>query len=389
MNKTLPDVIADVLTYHGAVVEKTAEDCLEVVVPPEIAPILNVSEYVRLSFPYGGTCEYAVSATFDSKFFGSLGKLFANVGKFASVHLEPSLPNIEKTARIVNERLVFQNAVFRPDRVEISDISYLLVCLKYTALSDEKHEGIVPVLINGLNLSTTPLESAFGQVLENLRELDSSADKEQYVENHIRKNPALTLGSEALAKTFHAACAAGIKIVLERQQEFIKSLNRRLNRDVKRVFEYYGALKGEIDRKREGVEGSDGKTDALINKLNAIEAERKGKIQDLIAKYALNIRIEPLTAVAIETRGPLFWITIKRRLAARRFPVTYNTVVRGLDALPCESCFHPRGGYCVCDDKLHIVCSECFTPCPSCGRQYCKACHKDRCPKCKRNFERY
>lgn len=386
MNKTLPDVIADVLTYHGAVVDKTAEDCLDVVVPPEIAPLLNVPEYVRLSFSYGGTCEHAVSATFDSKFFGSLGKLFANAGKFASARFEPSLPNIEKTARLVDERFVFHNAIFRPDRVETSDISYLLVCLKYTAVSDEKHEGIVPVLINGMNLSTIPLEGAFDEVLKNLQEPDSGADEEQNVENRIRENLSLTLGSEALAKTFHAACAAGVQIVLERQQEFIKSLDRRLNRDVKRVFEYYDALKGEIDRKREqkGVEGSDGKTDSLMNKLNAIEAERKGKIQDLIAKYALNIRIEPLTAVAIETRVPLFWITIKRRLAARSFPVTYNTIVGGFDALPCESCFHPRGGYSVCDDKLHIVCVECFATCPSCGRQYCKACHKDTCPKCKR-----
>ncbi|HZX48560.1 MAG TPA: hypothetical protein VFF47_05015 [Nitrospirota bacterium] len=73
----------------------------------------------------------------------------------------------------------------------------------------------------------------------------------------------------------------------------------------------------------------------LRTKLNAIESERNWKIQDLISRYALSIQIEPVSAIRIETPVSLFLINIKRRLASRQFPVTYNTLTRHLDPLPC------------------------------------------------------
>ncbi len=66
---------------------------------------------------------------------------------------------------------------------------------------------------------------------------------------------------------------------------------------------------------------------------------------------------------------------IKRRLASRQFPVTYNPLTRHLDPLPCESCFHPKGAFYICDDRLHIVCAGCFRTCPDCSKQYCHACN--------------
>jgi hypothetical protein len=116
--------------------------------------------------------------------------------------------------------------------------------------------------------------------------------------------------------------------------------------------------------------------------LDAVEGEKRWKIQDLVSKYALNVRIEPVCIIDIETESLLFWLEIKRRLSSRAFPLTYNPLLKKVDSLPCEGCFYPRGTYYICDEKLHILCATCFRKCPDCGRQYCSVCHPKGCPRC-------
>ena len=127
-----------------------------------------------------------------------------------------------------------------------------------------------------------------------------------------------------------------------RLKDFVRSLERRLNRDTRRVYEYYETLKKETElaiweKARTHTEDKTIKDDALERlrtKLDAIESERNWKMQDLISRYALSIQIEPVSAIWIETPVSLFLINIKRRLASRQFPVTYNPLIRHLDPLP-------------------------------------------------------
>lgn len=368
MNRGLQEVIAGILTYSGAVVEKRAGGEMEVVVPPEVSQALRIPEYATLAFTFDGAQSDAVYASYDSDLFASIKNLLGNKGAVAFASVEHYIPKMEKAAAQIVGRSFFENATFRPDFTETSDITYLLVFFRYTALSDEKHEGIVPVLMNCMNRSVTPIHEDASGVLEALKD-------------NIEPNT----GGSILAEMVRPAYAAASGTVRERMEDFIKASERRLNRDVKRVYEYYETLKGEakrtIERKTAAEGGADG-AERLAGKMEAIEGERKWKIHDLISKYALNIRIEPVSLIVIETGGAIFWINIKRRLSSRRFPVTYNPITRHFDPLPCESCFHPNGGYHVCDDKLHIVCSRCMKPCLHCGKEYCRACHKDRCPRC-------
>ncbi len=385
MNKKLSDVISDILTYNGAIVEKTEDGSLDVITTPEISDTLNMPDYSRLIFSNGEISNESIYASYDSEFFNSLSRLFADRGRFTVARFESHIPHREKMSRLIPDSIAFRNATFRLEYMENRDISYLLVYFKYTALSDEKHEGILPVLINEINLSVTPLDP---DMIE-LKELE----KPNALDRHEIK------------RVFWSAYISAASLVRGRLTDFIRSLERRLNRDIKRVFEYYETLEQEtkeaIRRKAITHESSDFSRDNLIekqieektikgdgidkllNKLNAIQAEQEWKIQDLISKYILSIKIEPVAAIRIETYAPIFWINIKRRLASRRFPVTYNPIVKQIEYLPCESCFNPYGGYFICDDNLHIVCGNCFKTCSSCGKQYCNACY-NICPKCRK-----
>ena len=378
MNKQLPEVITDILTYNGAAVEQTDNGVLEIIFTAYLSETLNIPEYARLYFSHEAQSNDGIYASYDSDVFSSMSKLFSVKGRFSEAKFEASFqPKMEKVTKSISEKITFSNATFRMDKTEQKNIPYLLVYFKYTAMSDEKHEGVMPVLINGLNLSVSPFENYVDELIPMLKETGHVSGPDTNRSEMIR--------------VFKAAYSAGTRIVEERLKDFVRSLERRLNRDTRRVYEYYETLKKESElaiwkRARTHTEDKTIKDDAierLSAKHDAIESERNWKIQDLISRYALSIQIEPVSAIRIEAPVSLFLINIKRRLASRQFPVTYNPLTRHLDPLPCESCFHPKGVFYICDDRLHIVCAGCFRTCPDCSKQYCHACHS-ACPKCRK-----
>ena len=365
MSKILPDVIKDILESHGALIEPKDNNCMEAIIPPEVSQALRVPEFSRLCFSSEALNDNSIYASYESDFFHSIGDLIKNKGRFAVIAFDPVNPNPEKLLKIINDKIILSNAVFRlQNKTEIKNVSYLLIYFKYTALSDDKHEGIIPVLINNMNFFVTPFENGLDEFTDRIKKADF-------------KNAV----SDIEFKALKSALTAGNKIAGEKLKDFIKSLERRLNRDTKRIHEYYHSLKHETVKAMEKKTEKEEK-DKFEKKLDAIEIEKKWKIQDIISRYALSIKLEPVCIVRIETKTLVFPINIKRRLASREFPIIYNPLSRRLDILPCESCFYPSGANYICDDKLHIVCSDCFKSCPHCGKQYCPVCHKNSCPKC-------
>jgi len=374
-SRPLSEVLADILTLDGALLEKTDDDCLEFVVPPSLSETLGIPEHGKLSFAYHPFDESVISASYESEFFRSVDRLFSGRGKMAKAVYSSQLPNIEKVSRWVSEKIALSNASFRLQKVDNQRIAYTLIFFKYVALSDEKREGIFSLLINEQNLSTSPLNANVTAFWEDLKEPEE-----------------ILARSEGISKSLQAGFSAASLIVKEEFEPFIKSLERRLNRDIIRVFEYYETLKGEIHKAfekkffsgRDSPEAqSEEERKVLSGKLEVVEGEKRWKIQDLVSKYALNVRIEPVCIIDIETESLVFWLEIKRRLSSRTFPLSYNPLLKKVDSLPCEGCFYPRGRYYICDERLHILCAACFRKCPDCRRQYCSACHPKGCPRCK------
>jgi len=60
----------------------------------------------------------------------------------------------------------------------------------------------------------------------------------------------------------------------------------------------------------------------------------------------------------------------------------WNPIARQLDPPACEWSFVAEGSRVICDDQLHIVSPVGHSPCPQCGKEYCRVCSPRRCPKC-------
>ncbi|MGH7833030.1 MAG: hypothetical protein ACREQK_05255 [Candidatus Binatia bacterium] len=362
MISPLSDFTARLLTESGAVVEPSGEG-LEVLLPAEVAGALEIPEHVKLSF-LGGSSE-GISVSYDSEVLKRMARLVGNRGMFSTVGLAPSSLRLEKIEDRLDEKVAFHNAVFQVDRKEERLISYLLGFSKYSALSDDRQEGVAACLINELNLSTQRTTFETLELLANgAVEPTGKAERES---------------SERVLKAFWQA---QLKIVEETVGDFLVSLERRMNRDIRRVHDYYQTLIHEhcqaLEKKPAGRE----EKERTESKIEAVKRELKGKIQDLIGKFSVDLMLEPIAFIRIEAITPILWLSVKRRKEARPFPLTYNPVLKRIDPLPCEACFYPRKGHYVCDDRLHIVCRQCFAPCARCAKTYCGACHPKGCPRC-------
>src|SRR3970282_2615448 len=82
-----------------------------------------------------------------------MARLMGDGGKFSPVSLAPLPVRLEKLEERLDQKVVLHNAVFHVERKEEKRISYLLGYSKYSALSDDRQEGILACLINELTLS--------------------------------------------------------------------------------------------------------------------------------------------------------------------------------------------------------------------------------------------
>ena len=362
MRTSLCDFTADLLAENGAVVELSSEG-LEVLLPAEVAGVLEIPEHANLSFL--GDRREGIFVSYDSEILKKMAGLMGDRGKFATVGLAPPAVKLEKVEDRLGDKLVFHNAVFQMERKEEKPISYLLGYSKYSAISDDRQEGIVGCFINELNFSVQKAT---------LETLDLIAYEQQVSTGQAER--------EASEKVLKALWQAQLKIVQETLTDFLISTERRMNRDIRRVHEYYQTLIHEHRQALAKKLAAQEEKERTESKIEAVERELKGKVQDLVKKFSIDLQLEPISFIRIKTMSPIFWLSVKRRKEARQFPLTYNPVVKSLDPLPCEACFYPRKGYYVCDDSLHILCRECFSPCARCDKIYCRACHPKGCPKC-------
>ena len=362
MTASLADFTAHLLTQQGGVVEPSG-DGLEVLLPAETARALEVPEHANLAF--SGDGRDGISVSYDSDFLKKMARLIGQRGRFSTVSLAPSPVRIEKLADRLADKVAFHNAVFHVERTEEKPISYLLGYSKYSALSDDRQEGILASMVNELNLTVRKASSeTFDFIAANAEEPTGAVERKS---------------SESVLQAFWQSQAEMVKEALK---DFLASVERRMNRDIRRVHDYYQTLVHEHRQLLAKKITTPEEQEKTLSKIEAVERELKSKVLDLVGKFSLEIQLEPISFLRVEAMSSILWLSVKRRKDARLFPLTYNPIAKSLDLLPCEACFYPKKGYYVCDDRLHILCRRCFSPCPRCDKIFCSACHPKGCPKC-------
>jgi hypothetical protein len=367
------DFAARLLEYDGALVERIEPDGLEVLAPAPLARELQIPELARFGF----AAELPANAErigLESDWLERFGRLLSERGQVARVTLPVELPRLTNPERVVEHTFSLQNAVYRLINVTPVWTRYLIMLFRVTAFSDEKREGIVKL---GFNLANgSALDAIVDELLARAIEMAGMNDAVPPLPEHLPSDWTQAQLKSRVARALPERLEAHLA-------PFLKGMQRRLERDRARVHDYFDGLRAEsLLRLRKQIASAEAETARERMRLEAIAGEYETKVADLKQKYALSVDVAWSQTVEIVMPVARLEILIKRRKGERPIVLDWNPLARKLDIPPCEWSYARSAIRMVCDDRLHLISPPAHTPCASCSKAYCRACHPLECPKC-------
>jgi hypothetical protein len=346
----LRSFLTELLSRHDCLVEEAGDAGLRVLFPNDIQEILHVGELEIFNLPKGdGKTLSLVHGGRD--FIEVLEPLAFSAGLF-SVAAFPHLTfPVKDPEGFLASHLTIQNGVFRLKGSQQGVCGYLVVHFRIVATADTRSERLVAVTVNQ---ETRTIPVGMEAQLPYLFDQRGSDGRESAAADPRLTLPAAREQAKIAARDiFH---------------DFINNLNRRLERDLTRLQQYYATLAGEIEKRVEK-KGHDPEERARsISRLEATKADYFKKIQDARDKYALEIVIEPVSALRVVLPVTIMEVVLQRRKESRLVSIPVNPITRRMEALVCEKCRMPVLNFHLCD-ALHILCLNCFPDCPACNRK--------------------
>jgi len=375
----LQQFFAKLLETSGAAVEVVDPEGLEVLAPPSVQQALGLPEWVRLGFG-AELPDHAQRITLESQMMEGVSALLEERGRHVRRVLAAGNPLLANPEGILEQNLDLRNATYRLEGVAPAWTCYEILSFRYTAISDEKRDGILHFGFNRANGATLD-----GMLPELLTGANAPA------------SPSLspTPDTPPLLWTrlqFTAILERALPLRLRHHLEpFFRGMSRRQERDLQRLFSYHQDLRreavtrlaaltarGELNEKQQAEQARE------RQRLEAIAREYQAKVADVRQKYAMKVELVWLQSLELVMPTQRFAVRIKRRKGERLLTLDWNPLVRKLEQLPCEYSYTWERPREVCDDALHLVSPAAHGPCTSCGRPFCRACHPAKCPECGR-----
>jgi hypothetical protein len=366
--------VAALLTKHGALVDPIDPEGLEVLAPLPVQQAFGVKELSRLGF--GATLpDGAERVGIESDWLGRCGQSIGERGGYMRLALRSDVPAPSDPQRLLEHTLVLDNASIRLIDVAPGWTRYIILDFRYSAVSDEKRDGILQL---GVNLATGALPDAMlGQLTPELiaDDVDGALPANAGLPATWEQNRLLELVERALYPRLNSALAP-----------FVKGLTRRLGRDRERLYSYHNDLHREAIRRLSLLAEGASSRQREEKRLEAIQREYSAKLHDLARQYAMRVTVAWVQTLDIAIPVQRFAVQIRRRKGERVIHLDWNSLARRLESPPCEFSYCTHRPRLVCDDALHLVTPEGMAPCADCGKAFCRACHRERCPKCQRSL---
>ena len=373
----LRDFVADLLERKGAAIEALGPDGLELLAPEPVRKAMGWPELAHLGFGTERT-DGAIPIGLEGDWLDRFGALLADEGRWSErgVRSPAAVPAPNDPERVLERAIDLPNAVWRFQGMSATCTRCLMLGFRYTAVSDEKREGLIWL---GFNLGTGAVVS---DILARLRPALAQMADWQAPERATRS----AVGSGWSA----ARLEARLRPLLDRQvrdsmEPFLRAMRRRLGRDRNRVHAYHDDLRSASLNRLAALAGAQGdraEADRRRETLRvaAIEREYRAKLDDLRHNYALRVTVEWVQALDLYVPVQRFDVLIRRRKGERVIQLDWHPLVKTAELPPCEAGLGLHRVRVVCDDKLHLTEPAGQAPCPSCGKPFCRACY----PVCSR-----
>lgn len=329
-----------VLEKYGGLVDYH-DDLLFALLPQELAQSLGVPEEVQI-----GGLDFPL--IYGSPFLDRL--IEKATQEVPIVYGQIELPYLKKAGfeQLIGRDLIFADGQIRIVSRAEARTTYMVFVSHYVALSDERKEGLVRLTVQEETGSLIPEFEA------HLPEFQVTFFKPGKIPPHfpVHLNKVVSLSLKKAQEVTEAELA-----------EFLKSMKRRLQRDIRNTREYFQALEKEMAAALKA-----GRTEAHENerkaKIKALPLELSRKIEDLQHKYQIQVTITGSAALRFLIPVAQLLLQIRYRKFERTARITWNPVTRRLDPLLCEHCSETiQVIYPWIKDSRIVLC------CPSCGKK--------------------
>lgn len=375
----LREVVVDLLERRGAAVEAIGSHELAVLAPAEIRRTMGWPELARLAFGPERSGE-AIAIGLEGDWLERFAALLGEEGRWSEreVRCDNAARAPGDPLQVLERALDLPNAVWRFRGMTATWTRCLILTFRYTAMSDDKREGMVWL---GFNTGTGAI------ITDLLPQLRSTLA--QMTDWHAPDpGTVLAAGPRGDSRAIEPRLGALVdRQVRDEIEPFLRAMRRRLARDRDRVHAFHDELyraSGKrlavlSDAKGERVE-ADRQRETM--RLQAIEREHRAKLDDLRRNYALRVAVEWVQALELYVPVQRLDVLIRRRKGERTIQLDWHPLVKAAEPPLCEAGFGRGRVRLVCDDKLHMTEPEGQAPCSSCGKAFCRACFPAICPRC-------
>lgn len=354
----------DLLLNAGALVA-TRGSGLDVVADATLSARLGLTEFQPLAFTSDadGPAD-ALLVDYDSPVFDKLRSLVDALGRVTFVD-SPAvvLKSIEPVAELARV-LTLQNGVLRGATTTSADVVYFRFTFEYSLLADERAGGLTHVWVNPATRSVPRMAQWSG-----------SSDQNDFDDT----TPPLAADG-TLELPWPLAGAAATAALAPTVAAFLDGLRRRRDRDVRRLREYYIEIDQAIRRKLEGARPHGEVRPREIDRLEATARSYQARLVDVADRYRVRVNLRPVAVLACRLPTQRVTARLMRRNTTTEAAFSWNPFDARIESPCCDGCNTPLATAWLCDDRAHILCESCVSPCGQCGKAFCRACHK-RCPK--------
>ena len=248
--------------------------------------------------------------------------------------------------------LDLRNAVWRLRDAKPAWTRCLLLAFRYTAISDERREGLIWL---GFNAGTGAVLD--GDIVGRLRQLLAGDMEWRAPDGDLRGEAGPACDAPMLAERARGRLEYHVRRDLE---PFLRAMRRRLDRDCGRVHAYHDDLRRTAQMKLAGLRSatgdkaeSDRKRETL--RVAAIEREYAAKLDDLRHNYALRVTVDWVQGLVLFAPVHRYEVLIKRRKGERIVAIDWHPAARMMEPPLCDWGLGLERARLVCDDHLHLT----------------------------------
>ncbi len=331
---------------RGAAMEN-GNDKTRVLMPGDLAQQLSVEELITISTAKGtnkpATGQQVYPVMFHTPLLDKIAAMAGVMLPFLAVNLQFDYIKTQGFDRLVQDQFELYKTKLETGKTGETKTRYMLLTCHFKARSDEIKEGLLDIAINR---ETGALVPDMVHALPYVPKQYSSG-----------RNPGCT--QEEIDKIRSLVNRYGPGLLEDRLSQFVKSMNRRFQRDAASLDTYYKALEDEMaaSLQRSGI--SEDLVSDRKEKIAMIPRELAAKKKDLFKKYSIVLDFQPVAALDITSPCVTVFTRLLSGHRKQNMTLTYNPVTKKMDPAVCQSCGESTYSFGCCEN-MHLNCPSCI-----------------------------